>query len=339
MKRITVLLLMFLCLVSCNSITDEIEIIENNKEYVVSIGVAGEILDVTQVPLSKASGDDLYGIQVYARKTTNDSYTHYAYGLFDDISDLKITLKDGYMYKFVSTCVIKGKDDIYHSQGENDVYMHYGLPFRGYLNNTFIYSDSKYLSFLESGDANLNNKYGIDYSHPTIDRYYGEVQDFEPAGKENVTIEMLRMVFGAKLIVQPFKEGTLKVSLNVFNSNVATSFVVQPSTETQILLEEIFSYGDYVTSSLSTIWRFEKISYIGYTFSHSFDLKIVHIHSDGKVEETVYNKSLSFPRCKMTTVSFKLNESEVDTGNELSSKVNVVLEDKEVEVGETIEIN
>ena len=125
-----------------------------------------------------------------------------------------------------------------------EIYLPFYNNVNDYLNNTFIYSDSKYLSFLESGDANLNNKQGIDYSHPTIDRYYGEVQDFEPAGKENVTIEMLRMVFGAKLIVQPFKEGTLKVSLNVFNSNVATSFVVQPSTETQILRRNIF------------LWRF-----------------------------------------------------------------------------------
>ena len=85
--------LLLLTLATCflAACTNNEEPIENNpnnetpKEYIVSLGFSGEITDITESPLSRAMGNDLYGIQVYsAPAATNGEYTPYAYGLFDD---------------------------------------------------------------------------------------------------------------------------------------------------------------------------------------------------------------------------------------------------------------
>ena len=88
---------------------------QNPKEYIVSIGYAGEF-DITEKPLSKLKTNDLYGIQVYSKPNTDtgsQDYKYYALGLFNDGSEMNIKLLDGYKYKIVATIVKDGDSKLY----------------------------------------------------------------------------------------------------------------------------------------------------------------------------------------------------------------------------------
>lgn len=315
MKRITVLLLMLLCFVSCNSVTDEIEneVIETNKEYVVSIGMVGEILDVTQVPLTKASGDDLYGFVVYSKTMGDSEYkTTYAYGLFDDINDLKITLLDGYLYKFKTICVIDGKNKIYKN---NSVY---NYPFCTEVKNEFIYGTD----FPEMG-SQMTICYLDSYDNvikPNL--YYGEASDFNPSKEKSINIDMLKCMTGMKLNISGLNEGKLEIK-----GGWGTTYSILAEDKLHEL-ETVFNF-----SLLSDIWNYEKKENKG-TYSKLLSLVIMHKHTNG-IEEVLYNQDITFTRNKQTIISFSLKKTETSTTN----KISVSLEDAgELQPGEEIVI-
>lgn len=318
MKRITVLLLMFLCLVSCNSITDEIEIIENNKEYVVSIGVAGEILDVTQVPLSKASGDDLYGIQVVAIKKGESSGAKYAYGLFDYINNLSIKLLDGYTYNFIATCIIDGKNKIDCSSGKEGIT--YLGPFHSLLKNEFIFS-------LTEG---LNLNYGSNF-YPVADRYYGVVKDFDPSQSENIDIEMIKCMTSIKLIVSELKEGKLDINIKCKGDAdyLDTSYSFKAGDES-LVIEEIFAFY-----SLGEMWAYEKELNKG-TYFDSRRLQMSYTDING-IETKLGEQDIVFYRNQQTVV--KINNI-TNTESSATNKISISLENAgDIQPGEEIIID
>ena len=67
---------------------------EGNQECLVSINPIGEI-STSEDPLTKASTNNMYMLQVYQNDTS------YAMGLFDDLSLMKVYLHKGLRYKFV----------------------------------------------------------------------------------------------------------------------------------------------------------------------------------------------------------------------------------------------
>ena len=88
---------------SCSSSNDEIEIPiqpENEKYFQVPIGFSGEILNITESPLSRTGeAKDWYAFQVYsAPEDGSQEYSYYAYGFFDNKKDMIINLKEGYKY-------------------------------------------------------------------------------------------------------------------------------------------------------------------------------------------------------------------------------------------------
>ena len=96
----TVSALLFL-LIGCSKQAENTSV---HEEMTVSLNLTGDFdVDVTQDPLTRAtSTNDAYGINVYYDKegdgTTNDIY---AYGLFDNVADMTITLLSNHKYKFI----------------------------------------------------------------------------------------------------------------------------------------------------------------------------------------------------------------------------------------------
>lgn len=191
--------------------------------YTVQLGWDGEIIDVMYEPLdTRATTDDLYGIQVYSRPdddATTPTWTPYAYGLFDGAADITINLLKGYKYKFVATMVRDGKNRLVNISGD------YPTPFNRTivagsiftpLNNAFDYQSSFYFQGLANGKAYLEGIKDDHYARPNVDRFYGELTDYEP-GDKNATakIKMKRVGFGAKFIAKgkKAKEGTLHVQM------------------------------------------------------------------------------------------------------------------------------
>lgn len=155
---------------------------QNPKEYIVSIGYAGEF-DITEKPLSKLKTNDLYGIQVYSKPNTDtgsQDYKYYALGLFNDGSEMNIKLLDGYKYKIVATIV---KD------GDSKLYKPISSPFsahNGISINKFQYTSNNYFNGLDRGLSRVSS--GSVMSHPNLDRYYGELIDYIPQENGHVIL-------------------------------------------------------------------------------------------------------------------------------------------------------
>jgi hypothetical protein len=197
--------------------------VEGNT-YEVSLGLAGEYTDISEEPFSRANEDSpkkYYGINVYCMKTdgTVAEYTKYAYGVFDNIADMKISLLGGYKYKFECTSVTEDADKFL---GHEELL---GCPFKINVNgsdnleksfrlsnlNTFIISQEENLIGIKNGTTDItNSKYPtFQYPYPKMDRFYGELENFEPANGATATIPLKRTAFGIKLIVNGVPDGSL----------------------------------------------------------------------------------------------------------------------------------
>ena len=280
------------------------------KEFLVSLGFSGEITSIEESPLSRAATNDLYGIQVYSSPTSSDNYKPYAYGLFDSKDGMVIKLLEGYKYKFVSSMVVDGKQKI--SSYESS----YDDPFtRSFLStkleNKFNYDSGKEMDRLNDGYTNLG-LFGNFY-HPNIMRYYGEVTDYVPTANGSVSINMKKVVFGAKFITEGFTEGTLYIKLE----KAPTLQIVFPQTE----IEDIFTFSHSYGGS----WTDD-------TYTETIPVSISWQKNDGAIVPLI-NQEVTFKRNIKTTITVKVNDSSVNQGlniteekNELQPGENIVLE-------------
>lgn len=192
---------------------------EEPEFYTVQLGWGGEIVNIAYEPLdTRAATDDLYGIQVYSKPNNNSTATSwepYAYGVFDDPTDISIDLASGNKYKFVATMVVDGKERIYNYEGR------YSRPFastieesKTILENKFNYTKEYNIRPIESGQAHLVTG---DFEYPNIERFYGELTDFVPSNSNtDIAIIMKRVSFGAKFIAEGVlaKSGTLEIQIS-----------------------------------------------------------------------------------------------------------------------------
>ena len=179
----------------------------NPETYTVKLACAGE-LEVNHVPL-KSSSDDLYGIQVYYAPVSGGSYQEYAYGLFDDVSDVSLELIADYKYKFVI-------DMIYSSNlnelEDPEILLGYGAPFHSNgnysskltpISNELVVTSS--ISF-ESLGHQIQLLDGSKYWDPKgVDVYYGEYSNYVPdEDGATIAIHMEHMIYGLKVVADNF---------------------------------------------------------------------------------------------------------------------------------------
>jgi hypothetical protein len=202
------------CTAACNKMP---QTSEEDPEYItLSLGVSG-----TGETKATATAN-LYGINVYYDSAKDGNIdAHYAYGVFDNIEDMKVTLLKGYHYRFACTLVKNGKNILYCGQYGGNTFSGYAKPFQRAnsastaLSNKFLYKsdDDDYLSGIGSGTATLKTTAGYeDKDMPSLERYYGEVTDYTPVTGGVVTIPLKKTVFGVRFIIEPVPEGTLTAS-------------------------------------------------------------------------------------------------------------------------------
>ena len=111
------LMVVLMCVACSNQDADEPSLeADAQKTYEVSLNLSGDYIDVTESPLSRADEPKkYYAIDVLCMKTdgTQSSYSAYAYGVFDNLEDMKITLLGGYKYKFVCTSATEREDKFF----------------------------------------------------------------------------------------------------------------------------------------------------------------------------------------------------------------------------------
>ncbi|MBR4028146.1 MAG: hypothetical protein IKJ08_00985 [Alistipes sp.] len=206
---------------SCETLNDFITLPEtpetpSAESYTVSLGFGGEI-EVDYEPLRSAENNDLYGINVYSAPANVEgtpSWTNYAYGLFDDPSNIKIDLLVGYQYKFVATMIKDGKEKVLSSNGA------YREPFDvSFISPVAISTSFNYgldiLPGLGIGHTYLKNPNGL-YNRPNTERFYGELKGYIPSNNGKATIDMGRTSYGVKFVAQgqSANVGTLEIQMS-----------------------------------------------------------------------------------------------------------------------------
>lgn len=213
---------------SCETILDDLQQPTEPKTFTMKFNAAGE-LDATYEPLTRFTPDDrdLYGVQVWHKPATTGSYEYYAYGLFDNVEDMELEVKENYKYKFLFRLIDDGKDKIFCDSilVDNNYYLGYDQPFRGKnkyngasensitkLTNEFSYAEDRYFYdnyYIKTPDGKTT-KYP-----ENIDFYYGEINDYQPT-EDGTTLSVYfkRMVFGLKINIGDFFDnGKITVSL------------------------------------------------------------------------------------------------------------------------------
>lgn len=296
------------------------------KKVSVSLNIDGDF-DVTldQDPLTKSSGasNDAYGINVYYDKegdgTTNDIY---AYGLFDNTADMSITLLSNHKYRVCCTLVKDAKTMLYFGQAFDNSYSGYCYPFQTsssgstLLNNKFIIGTGVSLTGMSSGDAHIASTTSPSTSNATknasVNRFYGETDNYEPIPNGTIDVYLKRVVFGAKFVVSGVKEGKLTVTCG--------DFFKQTFTRDNIGTEKIYSFTDTYTC-----WKKETPMVVTISFAYTSDR--------GTIWNITKSQDIQFKRNIMTTVNialnpdlsgglFDLSEEPLDSDNDINMGIN-----------------
>lgn len=308
--------------------------VQKQDTYTVKLACAGE-LDVTHVPL-KSSSDDLYGIQVYYAPVSGGSYQNYAYGLFDDVSDVSLDLIADYKYKFVIDMIVNGKNVVYSSNmntpEEQEILLGYGAPFKMYvkgkgsnlapITNELILTSDSYFNRL-GYDIQLLD--GVEYYSPKgVDVYYGEQSDYVPTEDgATIVINMKHMIFGVKVIAdinQGTVNGYISEASGISSSYYRDNFSL--TAPSNLVHEATFAY----TSDRSRWYRYDVQNDAYATMYVDFEW----VKDENTTLKLDY-QSIKVIRMKQTVVNVTFFEDE-SAGN---TKVAMVFDDLEMSENET----
>lgn len=265
------------------------------QSYNVKLNLGGE-LSVSESLLSKSaantiprsvSTNDLLGVSIYAKKDGEDTYHYYAYGLFDNSNNINITMLAGYKYQIIASVVIDGKNRI-KKEGER-----YGLPFEAALENKIIYSNSVSLSGITRGHAKIGTDIWVGV--PNVDRYYGAVSDFIPGqSNSSISINLKRVVFGAKFIVQNLTNGRVEIQLINPNRYGSNKIIIDKNMAPKIH-EDIYTF--YNTSG--------GVDWTNDNYTEQMGVWVNWVNDAG-IETRIADQQVTFKRKTLTTITIKM---------------------------------
>lgn len=308
MKILSISLSLFCLFVlsACNSADDEPIKRSDKKNYTVTLTIGGEYVEVTEEPLAKATTTPkkYIGINILYKQANNSSteYSHYAYGVFDHADNLQITLPGEYIYKFECTSV-KEIDDYFSSSILAQPFTVYN-SYSAVTLNRFITDNAHYLCDMKSGKTliALDSENVEIHTYPRMDRFYGELDNYDPTKSQSATIPLKRTVFGVKISVEGVPDGSL-------------TWKQKGAQSTNQSL--IFSHGSASGNSK------QEYSHI-YTFKSVYDCWNNANHSENFIIQFTWTRSNNF---KQTF------EKEITVRRNVMSVLNVSLKGSDVAAG------
>lgn len=323
-----------MALASCENVATPETPAGKPETYTVKLACAGE-LAVNHVPL-KSSSDDLYGIQVYYAPVSGGSYQDYAYGLFDDVSDVSLELIADYKYKFVVDMIVNGKNVIYSSNmnelEDGEVILGYGTPFKHHdktlskstltpITNEFILTQICYYRQLGE-DIQLLDGQTVSYPKD-VDAYYGRLDDYVPEEDgATISIYMKHMIFGLKVVADDFlTQGAVEGAFSYYrgSSNYLDRFTLTPTSSKEY--EATYAYTN----------RNSWYDYEGQNDAYvNMIIKLKWVKDENTTLE-LDEQQIRMIRMKQTVVNVTFFEDE-SAGN---TKVSMVFDDLEMSENET----
>ena len=305
-------------LFSCSNNEDELPPKEqtNQETYTISFNLGGEFISTSETPLSRTevAPKKIYGINVYYKKDGNTWYDNYAYGLFDNIQDMTISLISGYRYKFECTMIQNDNDIIYHDKNG-----YYGRPFMSgdnyngdynantvtQLTNKFHVSTTTYrqLDYIKYGTTDVCTESSfVRSNYPKTDRFYGELTDYIPTKDGVANIDLKRTAFGLKFIVTPPVDGKLYISSITTNDNSYHSINsnVEVSADDNILE----SSSMYTFYEVYECWQAEN-------YTKDFTIRLKWKRANGATQ--TFEEVITVKRNVMTTVNVNVNGGTTDS--------------------------
>ena len=309
------------CITSCSKITDDTADKAEGKEIIVPLKFGGEIANLGNTPLSRASGNDMLYIQAYCLDE-NLSGTYYAHGLFDNMNgDINIALKEGSKYGFNATLVKDCKDRIYKDEDG-----WFREPFNAPLTNKFIFDYFDEYS-IKRGSASLQNVGEYDYTYrqyPDLDRYYG-TSSIYTATSENtspVAINLMRGVFGLKVTTVDFTDGRLVIQFD--------GEEVMEITAPQAEAEKIFSLY-WLDDAYQRDAQGETVADYTNYYTEDIYVKVTRFNSAND-EIPVGEQNVTVTRNMMTTLKIRIQSDMYENG------MSITTEDTEmIDSGEEVE--
>lgn len=301
-------LLLALCAVlfgatSCETLNDFITLPETPETpsaeyYTVALGFGGEI-EVGYEPLRSVENNDLYGINVYSAPANVEgtpSWSNYAYGLFDDPSNIKIDLLVGYQYKFVATMVKDGKEKMYRYTDDR-----YSSPFS--VNGAIPISTSFNYGLSVMGNLGYGSTYmkklgggGSTYDRPNTERYYGELEGYIPSNNGKATIDMGRTSYGVKVVAQGQSANVGSLEIQMSESPLVT-----------LNLAESNEYFDIYT------FYYVRNAWLKSDYSEEVSVNINYIREDNTVVPLGSHK-VTFVRNTTTVVTVNIGYGGAENG-------------------------
>ena len=291
---------------------------KNLKRYKVCLSCAGE-LDVTQQPLTRytPTGNDLYGISVTYKPASATSKKQYAFGLFDDISNVELELIEEHDYYITAYMIVDGKNVLYSDSTliDNTLYRCFAQPFltkaskMSAVTNQFTYSEEE---CFQSWNIITMKKAGASSATANsigIESYYGYSGEFTPtADGETVSLFMKRMTWGVKFVAGDFlKEGKLRISMkdNVSPTYFSCTSYITPEDR---VCEETFAYWS------PSDW-YSKENLLDAKNDISVDISWI---KDEETTIALKTKTITINRLKQTIVNINMYEDDVLGDGKLS---------------------
>lgn len=307
------LFFLFVCAAIAAACSSEMEVpspVNPDDEMVeVSFNLAGDYVSVEETPLTRAFAENaktLYAVQIYnsvlqegGSLTVKD--LPYAWGLFTDIKNARISLNKDKDYIVEALVIIEREDTIFNREG------HYGMPFGNSLYdseykkqpkiyNRFIVSDE----FIIGTDGQYTSyTIGSGLQMTKMDRYFGEKYiRIDNAGA--IGIDMDRFAFSFTYNVTPPLDGTIRVKLPKFGNRVIYEVKAGSNQKTeQIIHNAPFSSSDK---------------------NGSLDLNLVIEWERGSADQESHSKNLNITvkRKKNYNININMNDRDNESGFELN---------------------
>lgn len=228
------LFFLFVCAAIAAACSSEMEVpspVNPDDEMVeVSFNLGGDYVSVEETPMTRAFAENaktLYAVQIYnSVLQEGGSLTvkglPYAWGLFTDMRNARISLKKDVDYIVEALVLIEREDTIFNREG------HYSSPF--FDGGLFDYNYTQQPTVTEQFTVSSSFCIGTDgkvtmdgistgIKMAKMDRYCG-TKEFKAGGGKSIAIDMDHFAFSFTYNVTPPLDGTIRVKLSKFGNRV-----------------------------------------------------------------------------------------------------------------------
>ena len=305
-----------IALISCNQ---DSTINNNEKSEVITLPlkIDTENVSIIEEPFSRnSSNNDIYVIQVTYYPTGSNSLSPYAYGIFDNLENLSISLIKGYKYCIEAALYIDGKQQLYNYANWT-TRVGFGEGRLTQVTNKFI-SEASYRTTPNSW-YNIYTKDMNMYLNPPLEKYFGNLLDINPEEINSIDLSLLYFSSKVKWVVNNLKEGTVSITTNTGRNDAPYSIPNINLTPESNSYETFYMLGDayYSTGDITR-----------YCEEDAIHPSIVYKDKDG-METLLFNNGIKLKR--KTNITIEVNLKDATETNSTKKNMTINLENKDFE--------